>query len=177
MKKILSWLLITTLITISAQTVYAFAFFKKKTDFPVKEFRSYLLFQNKWEDLPRVFFGMTRNEVINEIKEPSDEGSYNAFSVNEYGKAGLLYSRVSYSMLKLTGFSFRRFSPVLGNRVSESYARQAGWLIRESPSGKRYMEREINDWAGNTALVVHFLDDDLEIFLEKEEARYLGLLD
>ena len=48
-----------------------------------------------------------------------------------------------------------------GNRVSESYARQAGWLIRESPSGKRYMEREINDWAGNTALVVHFLDDDL----------------
>ncbi len=177
MKKILSWLLITTLITLSAQAACAFAFFKKKTDFPTKEFRSYLLFQNKWEDLPRVFFGMTRNEVIKEIKEPSDEGNYNSFSVDEYGKAGLLYSRPSYSMLKLTGFSFRKFSPVLGNRVSESYARQAGWLIKECPSGKRYMEREINDWSGDSVLVVHFLDDNLEIFVEKEEARYLGLLD
>ena len=88
------------------------------------------------------FFGMTRNEVIKEIKEPSDEGNYNSFSVDEYGKAGLLYSRPSYSMLKLTGFSFRKFSPVLGNRVSESYARQAGWLIKECPSGKRYMKEK-----------------------------------
>ena len=37
-------------------------------------------------------------------------------------------------------------------------------------------EREINDWSGDSVLVVHFLDDDLEIFVEKKKPDILGFL-
>lgn len=177
MKKVLSWLLIVLMIGISINSAYAFPFFKKGSRFPSKDFRSYLFFQNNWKNLPKVFWGMTRDEVIQRIQEPSESESFKAFSMDKYGKTGFLYLNISYSMLKLTGFSFTRFSPVLGNRISEGYARQAGWVIKESSSGKRYMEREITDWSGNAVPVVHFLEGDLEIFLEKEEAEYLELID
>lgn len=177
MKKILSLLLISMFLTLSFASAQAFPFFKKKSSFPSKEFRSYMLFQDSWGDFPKVFFDNTREEVIAEIGEPSEESSFRSFSMENYGKTGIIYDSVSFSTQEVLAFAFRRFSPVIGNRVSEGYARQAGWTVRNGSSGRRYMERDIPDWNGNIWTIVYFMENDTEVFMKKEEARYNGFLE
>lgn len=177
MKKILSLLLISMFLAFSFVSAEALPFFKKKSSFPSKEFRSYLLFQNSWGDFPKIFFDNTREEVTAEIGEPSEESTFRSFSMDNYGKTGVIYSRVSFSTQEVIAFAFRRFSPVIGNRVSEGYARQAGWTVRNSSSGTRYMEREIPDWNGASWTIVYFMENDIEVFMKKEEARYNGFLE
>jgi hypothetical protein len=177
LKKFLSLLLISMFIIVSVTSAHAFPFFKKKSSFPSKEFRSYLLFQDSWGDFPKIFFDNTREEVTAEIGEPSEESTFRSFSMDNYGKTGVIYSRVSFSTLEVIAFAFRRFSPVIGNRVSEGYARQAGWTVRNSSSGTRYMEREIPDWNGASWTIVYFMENDIEVFMKKEEARYNGFLE
>ena len=177
MKRWLIPVLIISLVLISSQAAESFFFRKKKSDFPSSDFRSTLLFRDKWDEgIPRVFFGMFNDEVQAEAGEKDGDHEFRGLEVETYNKTGFIYALNDYREKELIGFIFEDFSPVCGNRVAEGYARQAGWTSCSSPQGKRYLERTMRNWEGFSVEMVYWLEGEKEMLVEKTQAAIWGLL-
>ena len=177
MKRCLALVLAILLFLISSQPAECFFFRKKKSDFPSADFRSALLFRDKWDEgIPRIFFGMFSDEVKDEIGEKDGDHEFRGLEVETYNRTGFIYALNDYREKELIGFIFDDFSPVCGNRVAEGYARQAGWTTCSSSQGQRYLERTMRNWEGLSVEMVYWVEGEKEMLVDKDQASIWGLL-